>query len=248
MSEHRDYGLVVMDGRPAGTSPAGYAPVDGSTDGFLPGIGARVPVVHRLGAMIIGAFILVFGMLGFAGGVDFLSTEGERVLGMSSNGLLSAISVVAAAVLIWAAITGPRIASTVMLVLGSLFLLSALGNMAVLQTSFNVLAFEMSNVIFSMVVGFVLVVLGAYGRIGGHLPPDSPYAHPHAEAERPDRSERGPSTPAESAAEHAMREAEIAVVQHVATPEQCRRVAAMAQEHTRQDRRRVWMNFDRTSI
>jgi hypothetical protein len=45
-----------------------------------------------------------------------------------------------------------------------------------------------------------------------------------------------------------MREAEIAVVQHVATPEQRRRVAAMAQEHTRQDRRRVWMNFDRTSV
>lgn len=41
-----------------------------------------------------------------------------------------------------------------------------------------------------------------------------------------------------------MREAEIAVVNHVATPDQRRRVEAMAQAHTRGDRRRVWMQFD----
>ena len=41
-----------------------------------------------------------------------------------------------------------------------------------------------------------------------------------------------------------MREAEIAVVQHVATAEQRRRVEAMAHERTRAGRRRVWMAFD----
>jgi hypothetical protein len=205
-------------------------------------------VAHRWGAMTVGAFLLVFGILGFAGGLDFLSTDGERVLGMSSNGLLSAISVVTAVVLITAAVKGPRLASTVMLILGPLFLVSALGNMAVLQTSYNVLAFRMSNVIFSVVVGLILLVLGAYGRIGGHLPPDSPYASPQAEADGPDLSDEWASTPAEVAAEHAMREAEIAVVQHVATPDQSRRVAAMAPEHTRRDRRRVWTNFDRPFV
>ena len=53
-----------------------------------------------------------------------------------------------------------------------------------------------------------------------------------------------PPTPAEVAAEQAMREAEVAVVQHVATNDQRRRVAAMAQVHSRADRRRVWMSFD----
>jgi hypothetical protein len=146
-------------------------------------------------------------------------------------------------VLVVAAFRGPRIASTVMIVVGSLFLLSALVHLAVLRTSFNVLAFEMSNVFFSIGAGLILLFLGAYGRVSGHLPPDSPYARPGVEDDS--EPESLPSTPAEFAAEAAMREAEIAVVNHVATADQRRRVAAMAQERTRGDRRRVWLEFDR---
>ncbi|WP_448638844.1 DUF4383 domain-containing protein [Geodermatophilus sp. URMC 63] len=206
-------------------------------------LGARVFVVQRTGAVLVALFLLVFGLLGFAGGLDFFSTEGERILGMSSNGLLSLISVVVALVLLGAAARGPRVASTVMIVVGSLFLLSALGNLAVLRTSLNILAFEFSNVAFSVVVGLLLLMLGAYGRISGHLPEDSPYAHPHAFADT-DEDDGFPSTPAEFAAERAMREAEVAVVQHVASFDQRRRVAAMAQVTSRADRRRVWMSFD----
>ena len=207
-----------------------------------PAEGSRVFLVQRIGALVVGVFLVLFGLLGFAGGLEFFSTEGESVLGLSSNGLLSALSVVVGAVLIGADLLGPRVASTVMIVIGSLFLLSALVNLAVLRTSFNVLAFEMSNVLFSVVVGLVLLVLGAYGRVSGNLPPDSPYAHPRAD--EPEPPESYPSTPEEFAAEAAMREAEIAVSNHVGTEEQRRRVQAMAQVHTRADRRRVWMEFD----
>lgn len=207
-----------------------------------PEAGSRVFLVQRIGALVVGVFLVLFGLLGFAGGLEFFSTEGERVLGLSSNGLLSALSVVVGGVLIGAELLGPRVASTVMIVVGSLFLLSALVNLAVLRTSFNVLAFEMSNVLFSVVVGLVLLVLGAYGRVSGNLPPDSPYAHP--DADEPEAPESYPSTPEEFAAEAAMREAEIAVSNHVGTEEQRRRVQAMAQVHTRADRRRVWMEFD----
>jgi hypothetical protein len=109
----------------------------------------------------------------------------------------------------------------------------------VLRTGLNLLAFEMSNVAFSAVAGLVLLVLGAYGRVSGNLPPDSPYAA-HGEPPAPEPSE-APSTPAEFAAERAMRDAEIAVVQHVATADQHRRVVAMARVTGRADRRRVWM-------
>ena len=202
----------------------------------------RVLAVHRLGAIAVAAVILVFGVLGFADGLEFFSTSGEPVLGMSSNGLLSTISVVTAAVLVFAALRGPRIASTVMIVVGALFILSALANLALLRTDLNFLAFEMSNVAFSAVAGLVLLLLGAYGRLSGNLPPDSPYAV-HREPPAPEPSEY-PSTPAEFAAERAMREAEIAVVQHVATADQRRRVAAMARVTGRADRRRIWMEFD----
>jgi hypothetical protein len=54
-----------------------------------------------------------------------------------------------------------------------------------------------------------------------------------------------PRTPEEIAAEAAMRQAEIAVVEHRATDEQRRRVQEMARVHTRDERRRIWMSFDR---
>jgi hypothetical protein len=206
----------------------------------------RVFAVQRVGAVAVALVILVFGLLGFAGGLGFFSTDGEPVLGMSSNGLLSTVSVLTAVVLLIAALRGPRVASTVMIVVGTLFLLSALANLAVLRTSYNVLAFEMTNVAFSVVAGLVLLLLGAYGRWTGNLPADSPYAHPAAAAgEEP--ADEYPSTPGEFAAERAMREAEIAVVNHVATADQRRRVAAMAQVTSRPDRRRVWMEFDALS-
>jgi hypothetical protein len=214
-----------------------------STSAEEPHLGARVFAVQRTGAVLVAAFLLVFGVLGFAGGLDFFSTEGEQILGLSSNGLLSTISVVVALVLLGAAARGPRVASTVMIVVGTLFLLSALVNLAVQRTSFNVLAFEFENIVFSVVVGLLLLTLGAYGRISGHLPEDSPYAHPHpAEA---DTGDEQPATPEEVAAEHAMREAEVAVVQHTATDDQRRRVEAMSRMHNRADRRAVWMSFDR---
>jgi hypothetical protein len=205
-------------------------------------LGDRVYAVQRIGAALMALFLLVFALLGFASGQGFFSTQGRPVLGMSSNGLLSTVSVIVALVLLAAAARGPRTASTAMLILGPLFLLSAFVNAIVLGSRLNWLAFELSNVIFSVGVGLLMLLLGAYGRIGGHLPPDSPYAHPSAgDAGYVDES---PATPEEVAAEHAMREAEIAAVQHTATPDQRRRVEAMAHVHTRADRRRVWMEFD----
>jgi hypothetical protein len=206
------------------------------------GADGRVFAVQRVGAFLVGGVLLVFGLLGSTTGVPLLATHGERVLGLSSNGLLSVLSLVVGGILIGAALRGPRVASTVMIVLGVLFLLSALGNMAVLHTSLNVLAFQMSNVLFSIVVGLLLLLLGGYGRVSGHLPEDSPYAHLHTDlVEPPDLAQ----TPEEHATDAAMREAEIAVVEHHATWDQRRRVEAMASAHTRADRRRIWHEFDR---
>jgi hypothetical protein len=152
---------------------------------------------------------------------------------------------VTAAVLIGTALYSSRVASTTMLVIGALFLVSALANLAVLNTDFNVLAFSMANVIFSICAGLVLLTLGAYGRVSGNLPPDSPYRHEgSAVPDAADTDPQLPETPAERAAERAMRDAELAVVEHRATADQQRRVEAMAQVRTRADRRAVWMSFE----
>lgn len=230
-------------------SPSASTSTDGTGDrppgdgrGAPSGPGSRVFAVQRTGAVVVALVILVFGVLGFADGLEFFSTEGQPVLGMSSNGLLSTVSVVTAALLLAAAASGPRTASTLMLAIGTAFLLAGLAGLAVLRTDLNVLAFEMSNVAFSVVSGLLLLTLGAYGRISGNLPPDSPYARPTEDVVVVDET---PRTAEEVAAERAMRDAEIAVVNRTATPEQARRVAAMARVRSRSDRRRVWLECER---
>ncbi|MGY1839904.1 MULTISPECIES: DUF4383 domain-containing protein [unclassified Modestobacter] len=204
-----------------------------------------VPAVHRIGAVVVAGVLATFGVLGLVDGLDYFSTDGERILGLSSNGLLSTISLVTAAVLIAAALHSSRTASTVMIAVGALFLVSALANLALLETDWNFLAFSMANVIFSIGAGLVLLTLGAYGRVSGNLPEDSPYRTDRpADDEVDDADQELPTSPAETAAERAMRDAELAVVEHRATPEQQRRVTAMAQVRTRADRRRVWMEMD----
>src|SRR5215217_5285926 len=113
-------------------------------------LGSRVFAVQRVGAVVVGAVLFGFGLLGLTSGLPFLTTHGAPLLGLSSNGLLAVVSVVVGGVLVGAALRGPRLASTVMIVLGVLFLLSALGNMAVLRTGLNLLASRMSNVYFSI--------------------------------------------------------------------------------------------------
>ena len=118
-----------------------------------PGLGSRVYVVQRTGALIVALFLLVFGLLGFG------PRSGVRVDAWCDGARpgverpASTLSVVVAVVLLVAAFRSPRAASTAMLVLGPLFLLSALINSFVLGTQLNWLAFQLSNVLFSVAVG-----------------------------------------------------------------------------------------------
>ena len=207
----------------------------------------RVTVVHRVGALAVAAVIAAFGVLGLLDGLDYFSTDGERIAGLSSNGLLSTISLVTAAVLVFSAVRGSRVASTTMLVIGVLFIGSALVNLALLETDWNVLAFSVANVVFSICAGLLLLTLGAYGRVSGNLPDDSPYRGAQG-GQAVEESPQRPENAAEATAERAMRQAELAVVEHRATPDQQARVQAMAKVRSRSDRRVVWMSYDRPTV
>jgi hypothetical protein len=174
---------------------------------------------------------------------------------MSSNGFLSTVSMVVGAVLIGAGVRGGRVASTTLAVTGGLFVLSGLLNMIVLNKSVNYLAFTMANVIFSLVVGLVMLSLGLYGRASGQLPADNPY--------RRDQGGRNPlsrlwhdedlaqDAPVDTVAdEHRLAEidemaqAEHAVAEGEATPEQERRVMADAVRRASEARRAAWLRAD----
>ncbi|MCW0212144.1 MAG: DUF4383 domain-containing protein [Pseudonocardia sp.] len=211
----------------------------------------RLDRIHRTGSAVIGAGLWVFAVLGLVRRLDFFSTEGTPVLGLSSNGLLSVISVVFGAVLILAAVRGGRMASTTEMIVGALFMASGIVNVLLLDTDLNLLAFRMPNVIFSLVVGGLLLCVGAYGRFTGRLPADSPYNTDRGRSPQDAEGADGErwaeiggneldNSRADETAAAELAAAERAVAQHTADPALVAAVRELGGIRRPEDRIRAW--------
>ncbi|MET8564849.1 DUF4383 domain-containing protein [Streptomyces flaveolus] len=162
-------------------------------DDHLP-VDHRLNQVYRIGAGLIGAFLVAFGILGLIDRIGFFSTGGNTVAGLNSNGALSVLSIVIGTVLLVGMVIGGNFASTLNMVLGVLFLLNGFLFLGLLDTASNFLAFKIQNVFFSFIVGLLLMTFGMYGRVGHNLPHDNPYwraRHPEA----PPREQRARPEP-----------------------------------------------------
>ncbi|MFF1381464.1 DUF4383 domain-containing protein [Streptomyces sp. NPDC058308] len=135
----------------------------------------RLSRVYRAGAGLMGLVLLAFGVLGLIDRIGFFDTRGDTVAGLSTNGTLSVLSIAVGLLLFAGMVIGGNLASTLNMVLGVLFVLSGFVNLALLDSRFNFLAFRMQNVLFSFVVGLLLMTFGMYGRVSGGLPHDNPY-------------------------------------------------------------------------
>lgn len=135
----------------------------------------RIWHVHQVGSGILGGVLMTFGVLGFVDRLTLFSTEGGEVAGFPTNGLLSSISVVFGGVLIASAFAPRATSSWVATVVGAGFVLAGFANLLVLETSANILNFELANVIFALLSGLALLVLGLYGRGSRALDEDNPY-------------------------------------------------------------------------
>ena len=203
--------------------------------------GTRLDLVHRAGAVVFGLGLAAFGVLGLVNRLEPFSTAGQPVLGLSSNGLLSAVSLVVALVLLAAAVRGGRTASTVLTAVGAAFLLSGVVNVLLLEGPYNLLAFRMSNVVFSLVSGGLLLVMGAWGRFTGRLPDDNPYTRgPGAAAGGGTPDPVRLDTPGDARAATELAAAERADAQHSATPEQRAGLRAARTTRTTEERVRAW--------
>lgn len=203
--------------------------------------GSRLSLIHRLAAVVFGLGLWVFGGLGVANQLEPFSTSGTPVLGLSSNGLLSGVSLLVGAVLIAAGIRGGRLASTVLTVVGAAFMLSGVANVLVLETPYNVMAFRMSNVIFSLLAGGLLLILGTYGRFTGRLPDDNPYAAERATTDGGHHPEpTHMDTPADALAATELAAAERADAQHAASPVQAARLRSLSTVRRTEDRIAAW--------
>jgi Domain of unknown function (DUF4383) len=205
---------------------------------ITPPPGRWLDLVHRMGAAVLGVGLCVFGVLGVANRLEFLALQGKVLLGLGSNGLLATISLIVGGVLISAALRGGRISSTITVVIGALFLLSGLVNLAVLDTGLNLLGFRLSNVIFSFIAGILLLILGAYGRFSGGLAVDNPYYQL--------RHRGDPSSGDDLLDEETERwmAAEGAVAAGHATPEQDQLVREDAQRRADQAHRHAWELYE----
>ncbi|WP_418955859.1 DUF4383 domain-containing protein [Streptomyces tritici] len=135
----------------------------------------HLATVYRWGAALCGGILLVFGCLGFADALSPFDTSGDRIAGMTTNTALSAISVVVGLVLLAGAAVGGNAASTLNLTVGGSFLVSGFYHLFVLDRPANFLDFGMTNVMFSFVMGLLILTFGMYGRVSGKLPHDNPY-------------------------------------------------------------------------
>ncbi|MFE9558971.1 DUF4383 domain-containing protein [Streptomyces sp. NPDC006692] len=135
----------------------------------------KLAQVYRWGAAFCGPALLIFGCLGFADRLSPFNTHGSHIAGLSTNGVVSLLSVVFGLVLIGGVIAGGNVASTVNMGVGALFLLSGYAHLFILDKPANFLGFGMTNVVFSFVMGLVVVTFGMYGRVTSRLPHDNPY-------------------------------------------------------------------------
>ncbi|MFI8457758.1 DUF4383 domain-containing protein [Kitasatospora sp. NPDC085464] len=153
----------------------------------------KLVTVWRIGAGLGGIFLIVFGALGLADHPGFLDTRGDQIAGLSTNGALAVLSIVAGAILVVGAVIGGNFAANLNMVVGVLFVLSGFYGLTVLgRPDANILNFRMSNVLFAFIFGVVLTTFGMYGRVSSHLPHDNPYWRERAEREVPMPS--GPKT------------------------------------------------------
>ncbi|GAA1590085.1 hypothetical protein GCM10009731_49590 [Streptomyces globosus] len=164
-------------------------PVEAQLDEHLPA-DHKLITVYRVGAGLTGLLLVVFGVLGLIDRIGFFDTGGDTVLSLNTNGALSVLSICVGLLLFAGMVIGGNFASTLNITLGLAFIASGFVNLALLDTELNFLAFKIQNVLFSFVVGVMLMWFGMYGRVGSALPHDNPYwraRHPE-QAAREDRA------------------------------------------------------------
>lgn len=159
-------------------------------DDHLP-VDHRLNQVYRVGAGLMGAFLVVFGVFGLIRHIGFFDTGGATVVGLNTNGTLSILSICIGLLLFVGMVVGGNFASTLNMTLGVLFLLNGFLNLGLLGGDYNFLAFKIQNVLFSFVVGILLMAFGMYGRVGSRLPHDNPYWR----SRHPDAAEPGEPVP-----------------------------------------------------
>jgi purine-cytosine permease-like protein len=135
---------------------------------------AHIPVNHplrpmyRLAGFVAGAYLVVFGIIGFitTSGDSFTGhTDGNRVLGQSTNLLWSIISLVFGALVVLATAVGRNIDVEVDKYLGWTILVLGSYSLATIRTDANFFGHSISTVIVLYLVGLLLIAVSLYSKV-----------------------------------------------------------------------------------
>jgi hypothetical protein len=151
---------------------------------------AHIPInhplrpVYRVLSGLVGLYVLVFGIVGYArtNDLDFFGRHGEWVLWLRTNPAFSVLSIIAGIAVLGAALIGRNLFAYVNLAAGIVFLAAGMAMMTLLQTDANILAFSMITCIMSFIFGMIFLAAGLYGKVGTSAEHDAEEAFRHAGA------------------------------------------------------------------
>ncbi|MFC3991984.1 DUF4383 domain-containing protein [Actinoplanes siamensis] len=123
--------------------------------------------MYRLAGFVAGAYLVVFGIVGFAqtAGDSFTGYTGDRVIGQGSNLLWSILSLVIGALVLLGAVVGRNVDVEVDKYLGWALLVIGSYSMATIRTDANFLGFSMATVVVTYLVGLLLITIGLYSKV-----------------------------------------------------------------------------------
>lgn len=136
---------------------------------------AHFPVNHHLRPLYrvlagaSGAYMLVFGIVGFAetSGLPFFTQDqAEWALGLRTNPAFSMLSIVAGAVVLLANVVGRQLAHYINQLTAGILVVAGMAMLALLQTNANILAFSMVNVVVTFILAIVIGTASLYDRVG----------------------------------------------------------------------------------
>jgi hypothetical protein len=136
---------------------------------------AHIPINHplqplyRVIAGLIGAYILVFGIVGVVQtrGVPMFEQDNlPYVLGLHANRAFAILSIVAGAVVLIGALIGGKLDERINLYGSVVFFVAGLAMLVLERTELNFLGFTPATSIVSFFIGMALLLAGLYGKVG----------------------------------------------------------------------------------
>lgn len=135
---------------------------------------SHLPVNHRLRplyraiAVLIGLYLLVFGIIGViqCAGDPFFDRRDVTVLGLKTNMAFAVLSVIVGAVVLIANIIGRNADHWVNMWLGGLFMFVGVFGLIIVRSDLNKLNFSVATCVVSSLLGTALLIAGLYGKTG----------------------------------------------------------------------------------